>query len=457
MEQTKRLGEEKISKLLISFSLPAITGMVVNALYNVVDRIFIGNGVGALALAGVTVAFPLMLVMLAFAMLIGLGATSLISLKLGEQKKGEAELILGNGVVLLTAISLVITVIGLLFLDLLLKLFGTSEAVIPYAREYTRIILWGTIFQSLSFGMNGFIRAEGNPKTAMLTMLIGAVLNVILNPLFIFVFHWGIAGSAYATVLSQLVSMLWMFYYFQGGKSLLKLQIQNFKLDFALTGNILAMGFAPFAMQMAASLVSLTINQSLSLYGGDLALSAMGIIISIATLILMPIFGINQGVQPIIGFNYGAQKFDRVKEALKLAILTATAIVCLGFVVIQLFSLQLMILFNQDDRQLIQFGSYALRIFLIFLPVIGFQIVGSSYFQAVGKPKQAIFLGLVRQLLILIPAILILPKFFGLDGVLMASPTADLVSCLLTIACLLKEFAQLDKKREENYLSQAVS
>lgn len=456
MDRSKQLGEEKVAKLLLKFSLPAIIGMLVNALYNVVDRIFIGNGVGSLGIAATTIAFPIMLIILGFAMLIGIGATSLISIRLGEKKKEEAEIILANGIVMLAGVSLIISVLGLVFLEPLLKLFGASEAVLPYAKEYVRIILWGSVFQCVSFGVNGFIRAEGDPKTAMVTMLIGAVLNTILDPIFIFVFKWGIAGAAYATILAQLIAAIWMFKYYFSGKSLLKLHWQNCKLNPAVVSSIFAIGSAPFAMQMAACLLTVILNNSLSLYGGDVAISGMGVIHSVITLILMPIFGINQGVQPIIGFNYGAQKFDRVKEALKLAMLAATIIVSIGFVAIQLFPEQIISVFNREDGELIAFGTHALRTFLIFLPIIGFQIIGANYFQAVGKPKQAMFLSLSRQVLLFIPALLILPRIFGLDGILMAGPASDLLSSLITGLWLWREFANLDQKHREGCLSERI-
>ena len=450
MNHSMQLGEEKVSKLLLRFSIPAIIGMLVNALYNVVDRIFIGNGVGSLGIAGITIGFPIMLVIMACAMLIGIGSTSLISLKLGEQKKDEAELIMGNGMVLLILISVLLSIFGLLFLNPLLKIFGASEAVLPYANEYLRVILYGTVFQSIGFGMNNFIRAEGNPRIAMYTMLIGAILNIILDPIFIFALQLGIGGAALATIISQAVSATWVLAYFLGSKSHLKIHVRNLRLKLYIVTKIAAIGSAPFAMQIAASLLSVIMNRSLNFYGGDVAISGMGVINSVAMLILMPIFGINQGVQPIIGYNYGAMKFDRVKTALKLGIIAATGVVTFGFIIVQLFPVQLISVFNRKDQALIAFGVHALRVFLIFLPIIGFQIVGASYFQAVGKPKQAMFLSLSRQVLILIPALVILPRYFGIEGVLVAGPVADFGSSILTGIWLLMELKSLGEKHLEN-------
>jgi putative MATE family efflux protein len=449
MDHSKRLGEESVLKLLIKFSIPAIVGMLVNALYNVVDRIFIGNGVGPLGIAGITIGFPIMLVQMAFAMLIGIGANSLVSIRLGEQKKEEAELILGNALVLFIIESVILSAVGLIFLEPLLSAFGASAAVMPYAKDYMSIILWGAVAQAIGFGMNNFIRAEGNPGTAMWTMLIGAILNTILDPLFIFVFGWGIKGAAIATIMSQAASAAWVLYHFLGGRSSLKVHLKNLKLSLPIVMKIATLGAAPFLMQLAASLLNWIMNKSLIVYGGDIAVSGMGVVMSITMLILMPVFGINQGAQPIIGYNYGALKFDRVKQALKLAIISATFVVCLGFVIVRAFPVQLISMFNREDAELLAFGERALKVFLTFLPIIGFQIVSANYFQAVGKPRHAAFLSLSRQVLILIPAMLILPRFFGLDGVLMAGPTSDLTSSIVTGIFLLVELRHLDARHQE--------
>ncbi|MGB8454084.1 MAG: MATE family efflux transporter [Anaerocolumna sp.] len=453
MDNSKQLGEVKILKLLIKFSIPAIIGMLVNALYNVVDRVFIGNGVGYRGIAGITVAFPVMLVMMAFSMLIGIGANSLVSIRLGQNKKEEAEAIFGNAVCLLILISLVLSIAGLVFLNPLLRLLGSSNDILPYARDYLRIILLGGVFQAIGMGMNNFIRSEGNPKIAMYTMLIGALLNTILDPVFIFVFHWGMSGAAFATVLSQIVSAIWVFAYFLRGKSLLKIQYKNLRLKASVVNGILALGLAPFAMQIAASAQNLIMNTSLVTYGGDIAISGMGIVNSIITLMIMPLFGINQGVQPIIGYNYGAKRYDRVKEAYKLAVLFATVIVVIGWSVTRLFPEQLVYLFNRKDAELISFGTRAIKRFMMFLPVIGFQIISANYFQAIGKPKHSALLGLSRQVLILIPALIILPKFFGLEGVISAGPLADVVSTVVTGIFIVIEMKRLDSRHESTLIS----
>lgn len=449
MDHSRQLGEEKISKLLYKFSVPAVTGMLVTASYNIIDRIFIGRGVGSLGIAGVTVGFPFMIVMMAFGMLIGLGTTTLISIRLGQQKREEAELVMANGTALLVGVSLLLGVVGLIFIEPLLQLFGASQEVLPYAAEYLRIILFGAVFQGVSFGMNNFIRAEGNPKMAMLTIIIGAVLNTILDPIFIFLLGMGLQGAALATIISQAVSAAWVLSYFLYGGSLLKIRAENLKIRPYIAKQILVIGSAPFAMQIAASIMQVILNNSLAAYGGDVAISAMGIVGSIGMMVLMPIFGINQGAQPIIGYNYGAGNFGRVIATLKAGIMAATTVVFLGFIVIRIFPEALMGLFNSEDFALIQVGSQALKIFFIFLPIIGFQVVSAGYFQAVGKPKQAMVLSLSRQVLLLIPALIILPKYFGLTGVFMAGPFSDLGSSVLAGALLYLELKRLEHKKNK--------
>lgn len=446
MDKQKTLGSEPVGKLLLKFSIPAIVGMMVNALYNTIDRIYIGKSMGELGLAGLTISFPIMIIIMAFGMLIGLGATSLISIKLGEHKKDEAEKILGNAIFLLVITALSISVLGLIFLDPLLKLFGASEAVLPYSQAYLRIILSGAIFQTLGFGMNNFIRAEGNPRTAMFTMLIGAILNIILDPIFIFVFDMGIKGAAIATILSQSVSAIWVLSYFFGGRSYLDIHMSNFKLKLPIVGKILAIGSAPFLMQVASSGINALLNTSLQTYGGDTAIAAFGIINSVTMFILMPIFGINQGVQPIIGYNYGAKQYDRVKSALKLAMVGATLITVTGYIVTRVFPENIVSFFGGNDENLINLATEGLNVFLFMLPIIGMQIVASNYFQAVGKPRHAMFLSLSRQVLFLIPSILILPRFFELKGVWMAAPVSDVFASIVTGIWIMLEIKNLNSE-----------
>lgn len=437
------MGEGSIPRLLLQFSVPAIVGMMVNALYNVVDRVFIGWGVGALGIAGATVGFPIMIVQMAFGMLIGMGAATLVSIRLGEKKKEEAERIIGTALTLLVVISVLLGAAGLIWLRPLLTLFGASPAIMQQAEQYLGVILAGSVFMGVGFGMNGFIRAEGNPRIAMLTMIIGAVLNTILDPIFIFWFKMGVRGAAIATVISQAVSAAWVLAYFLRGKSMLKLRLANLKVSREIAWSIVSIGFAPFAMQLVASVLNAILTRQLQRYGGDLAIAAMGILFSVNMLILMPVFGLNQGAQPLIGFNYGARRYDRVKRTLLLTIAAASVVVTLGFLAVELAPEFLIRLFNRDSPELAAIGVAALRIFMLTLPVVGFQIASAGYFQAVGKPRQAMVLMLSRQVLILIPAILILPRFFGLRGIYYAGPVSDLASAVLTAVWLALELRHL--------------
>jgi putative MATE family efflux protein len=443
MERSARLGQAAIPRLLLGFAIPAIVGTMAQALYYLIDRVFVGQALGADALAGITVAFPFMLVSMAFAMLIGFGGTALISIRLGEGKKDDAERVLGNSAVLLVIASLLVTIAGLLRLNNILILFGASDTTLPYARDYLRVIVLGSVFQLVSFGLNAAIRGEGNPKTAMLSMLISVVLNAILAPIFIFGFSWGMQGAALATVLSQAVTAVWVVAYFLGDKSVLRLRLRTLRLDGRVCRQLLVLGSPPCAMQLAGSVLQSIMNHQLKTYGGDLAISVFGILYAMFMLVAMPVVGLNQGAQPIIGYNYGARRFDRVKRTLEIAILAATAVTVLGFSVVMLFPGGVIGMFNRHDEALLALGTRALRLATMMMPIVGFQIVSSSYFQAIGKPKTAMLLMLSRQLLVLIPAVLILPHFLGLDGVWIALPVSDLASSLLTGVCLLLELREL--------------
>jgi len=382
-------------------------------------------------------------------MLVGIGTAALISIRLGQQKKEEAEHILGNAFTLIIITSFIVTALGLIFLEPMLLKFGASKETLPYAKEYITVILIGVIFQNIGFGLNNTIRSEGNPRIAMFTMLIGGILNTILAPIFIFVFHMGTRGAAIATVISQAVNTIWVLAYFFGGKSTLKIRYKNLKPDIKVVKSIFAIGMSPFSMQIAASIVTIISNRSLVKYGGDLALGAMGAIMSIVMLVLMPVFGINQGCQPIVGYNYGAKNYKRVKNALKLAILSATTITTIGFIIIQLFAKQLIGAFSKDP-ELISIGIHGIRIYLCMLPIIGFQIVSSNYFQAIGKAKISIFLSLSRQVIILIPLLFILPRFFDLNGVWISGPSADAIASIITALFLFVEVRHLNNLHGED-------
>jgi putative MATE family efflux protein len=383
---------------------------------------------------------------MAFGMLIGFGATALISIRLGEQKKAAAELVLGNAVVLLVAASIIVTVLGYLFLDKLLMLFGADAVILPYAHDYMLIITLGTSFQMIGYGLNNPIRGEGNPRIAMLTMLIGVVLNVILAPIFIFRFGWGMRGAAIATVISQAVSAVWVVAYFISGKSLLKIRWETLRLNKSVCLGIVAIGSPPFVLQIAASVMQSTMFNQLGKYGGDVAISAMGIIFAVSMMFFMPIFGINQGSQPIMGYNYGARRFDRVRKALTTAVLAASVIAVAGFLTMMIAPAQVIWLFNSKDETLLNMGVNGFRICAVMMPTIGFQVVSAGYFQAVGKPREAMLVSVCRQVLFLIPALLILPSYFGLNGVWASIPTADLCSAVLTGVLLKLELSHLGRQ-----------
>jgi putative MATE family efflux protein len=375
---------------------------------------------------------PIMLIGFAFGLMIGIGATALISIRLGEQNKDQAEQIMGNAAVMLFLISVALMVPGLVFLTPLLKVFGATDTILPYAQDYMRIIILGWLFQVFGFGLNNFIRGEGNPKMAMLTMLIGSIINMILDPIFIFGFGWGMKGAAWATVISQLISAVWVLYYFLSGKSVLKIRVKYFRLKPSLMVKILALGGAPFLMHISDSMMSAILNNQLRIYGGDLGISLLGVIMSLMMMIFMFIIGISQGAQPIIGYNYGARQYDRVKKTLAQAVMVATGGVLIGYIIIMLFPAQLVRIFNKEDEALVELGIQAMPIFFSLLPLIGFQAISSTFFQAVGKAKQSMFLVLTRSVILHVPGLLLLPRFFGLDGIWIATPISTLGSSLIT-------------------------
>lgn len=446
MDKSEELQHGRLGRLLWTYSLPAIVGMVVNSLYNVIDRIFLGRGIGSVAIAATTVAFPIMVVLMAISMLIGIGATALISIRLGEQKKEEAERIAANGMGMLILLPAICAVFFFIFSEQILAICGASPEVMPYARDFTEIIMLGAVFASISMGMNNFIRAEGNPKVAMYTQLLGAVFNVVLNYIFIFKFGWGMKGSAFATILAQAVSAAWVLGYFLTGRSIIKLRWMNMRPSWPILSSIMAIGFAPFAMQIASSIQQLILNKTLMTYGGDMALSAIGIIMSIAMLVFMPVVGVAQGAQPIIGFNFGAQQFDRVKRTWKMAAVAGTCITAVGFVMVYIWPQYLVGMFSEGDAALTALTTRAMLIYMAMLPLVGFQIVSSNYFQAVGKARQAAILSLSRQVLFFIPLLLILPRYWGVEGVWRAAPIADLLSITLTAIMMYFEINELKRQ-----------
>lgn len=453
MSHQELLGKEKIGKLLLKYSVPAIIGMLVNALYNVVDRIFIGNipGVGSLAITGVGVTLPITTIILGFSMLVGVGATTTISIRLGQGKREEAEKVIGNAITLSAIIAIVLTIIGLVFGELILSKFGASESTMQYAKDYIYIILIGNIFNMVAFALNNTIRGDGNPKLAATIMIIGCLTNIVLDAVLIFVFNLGIQGAAIATVISQLITAIIGLRYYVSGKSNLKFVKSSPKLDKAIVSKILAIGAAPFAMQIAASLVQVIANNVLRTYGTDIAIGAMATISSVSLMCLMPIFGINQGAQPIIGFNYGAKQIDRAQKAYKISLIVATIILCVAFVLVQSFPETIIGIFNKDPK-FMDISIKGLRIYLLMLPIVGISITGSNYIQSIGEAKTAMFLSLLRQVILLIPFILILPRLFnlGVNGVWIAQPLSDVISSVITVAILVKTMRSTSSEKVED-------
>ncbi|WP_070000765.1 MATE family efflux transporter [Cellulosilyticum sp. I15G10I2] len=441
MDRQKELSEQSIIKLLVKYSIPAIIGMLVNALYNVVDRMFIGNipGIGALAITGVGITMPIITIILAFALLISAGATASISIKLGQGKRDEAEVILGNAVSLSVLIGFILTILGIIFSGQLLMLFGGSENTIQYGITYIHIFLLGTTINLVGFALNHIMRADGSPKMAAIVMVSGCLLNIVLDALFIFVLGMGIAGAAAATIISQILTAILGIIYFTKGKSHLKIKKQNLKITLPCIKPILAIGSAPFMMQIAISLVQIITNNTLKATGEEIAIGAMTAIMSIMMLILMPLFGINQGAQPIIGYNYGAKNYQRSKKALLFSVLGGTIILIVGFIIIETMPNTLIRLFDGEGA-MIDIAVPGLRIYASTMPILAVSIVGSNYFQAIGKAGIAMFLSLLRQVIVLIPMLFMLSSVWGLTGVWLAQPVSDIICTGVIAGFLLKEF-----------------
>ena len=443
--RTKELAELKISRLMLKFFIPAFIGVFVNALYNIVDRIFIGQGVGSMALSGISVIFPVMLIVMGFGMLIGIGAGVLVSINMGKRDMDKAEEVLGSGFLLMILVSALITIIGFSIKGPLLRSFGATAETIGYANDYLDIILAGTVFQVVGFSLNNIIRAEGNAKIAMFSMIISASTNLILDPIFIFGFDMGVKGAAYATVISMMVLTTWVLLHFRSSNSVVRLKFSNVRFNYKILLEIVAIGMAPFFMQIANSFVQGLLNTKLIAMGGDLAVGAMGIVNSMLTMIVMAIVAINMASQPIISFNYGAKSFVRVKETLKIAMISATVIAIFACILVETLPEAIVKLFNSSDEGLLDLGSEGLRIALMALPFVGFQVVVGNFFQSVGNAKIAVFLTLLRQVIILIPLLLILPKYYGLHGIWMSMPISDVCSAVVVVFILVFHWRKLNE------------
>ena len=433
------LGTESIGKLLMQYAVPAIIAMTASSLYNMVDSIFIGHGVGTMALSALALTFPLMNLGAAFGALVGVGAATLISVKLGQKDYDTAQRVLGNVFVLNILLGLAFTVIVFPFLNPILYFFGGSDETVEYARQFMEIILLGNVVTHLYLGLNAVLRASGHPKQAMYATIATVAINTILAPIFISMFDWGIRGAAIATVSAQVIALLWQLKQFNNANELLHFRRGIFRLKRKIVFDSLAIGMSPFLMNLAACLIVILINQGLKKYGGDLAIGAFGIVNRLVFIVVMIVMGLNQGMQPIAGYNFGAKLYDRVNKVLKLTIIYATCVTTFGFLV-GMLAPNLVVGIFTSDAELTELSATGLRITVMFFPIIGFQMVTSNFFQSIGMAGKAIFLSLTRQMLILLPCLLILPHFFGVAGVWYSMPVSDLLASLIALVMLVYQF-----------------
>jgi putative MATE family efflux protein len=429
------LGTKPVGKLLMQYALPAIVAMVASSLYNMVDSIFIGQGVGALAISGLAITFPFMNLSAAFGAAIGVGSSAFLSVKLGQRDYEIANRILGNCVMLNVIIGIVFGGIGLLFLDPILRFFGASDATLPYAHEYMVIILLGNTITHLYLGLNAVLRSAGKPRTAMYITIFTVIINAILDPLFIYTLNLGIRGAAYATILSQMIALAWQWRLFGDKKEFLHFDYAKFRVEMPIVRNIISIGISPFSMNACACLVVIFINNSLMQYGGDMAVGAYGISNRLCFVFVMVTMGVCQGMQPIAGYNFGAQNYNRMFEVLKLAVITGTAICAVGFFIAMFLPEQCARMFT-TDQELIEKSVVAMRYNMALFLIIGAQMVITNFFQSIGKAKVSVFLSLSRQMLILVPLIAILPPLMGLGGIWLALPVSDGLAAIMAYVML---------------------
>jgi len=429
-QATLELGSKPVGALLAQYAMPAIIAMTAASLYNMVDSIFIGQGVGAMAISGLAITFPLMNLTAAFGAAVGIGASTYMSVKLGQKDYETAERVLGNNITLNVIIGFAVGLVSLVFLEPILRFFGASNQTLPYARDFMVVVLLANVISQLFYGINAVLRAVGKPKAAMVMTILTVILNVILAPIFIWPLQLGIRGAALATVISQLVALVIQFRILSNPREPLRLKRGIYKPDHDITRNIIGIGISPFAMNVCACIVVIFINNHLVKYGGDLAVGAFGIANRISFIFVMINMGLNQGMQPIAGYNYGAQRYDRLLRVLKLSIITATIIMTVGFTIAMLIPEACARLFTRDET-LIELSAHAIRMLMMVFPIVGYQMVVTNFFQSIGKVKISIFLSLSRQLLFLLPLLLILPHIFGLEGVWAAMPASDAVASVV--------------------------
>ena len=445
----KELGTENVRQLLISYSGPAIAAMMASALYNVIDRAFIGQGVSALAISGLAITMPVMNLSAAFGAMIGAGGATLTSIKLGQQDIGSAQKVLGNVFLLNVVLGIIFMVLGLMFLDEILYFFGASENTIIYAKDFMQVILIGNVITHLYLGLNSVMRASGHPTKAMRMTFLTVLINLVLAPLFIFVFNWGIMGAASATIIAQTVAFAIIMKHFSDKGNILHWRRDIFTFDTRIIKGIISIGMAPFMLNACACLVVILINRALKTYGGDLAVGAYGgIVNSVLMVFAMIVMGLNQGMQPIAGYNFGAQIYSRVRKVLKLTILAATAVTTFAFIVSESIPYYVARLFTTDE-ELISMAIRGLRICAAAFPIVGFQMVTSNFFQSVGKASKAVVLSSTRQLLLLVPLLLILPAHFkSVESVLVCMPISDALSSIIAFILLRIEMRKFSKLKD---------
>ncbi|MED1601436.1 MATE family efflux transporter [Alkalihalophilus marmarensis] len=453
--KSDKLGTESIPKLLRDLSIPAMIGMFVMALYNVVDTIFISYGVGIEAVAGVTIAFPVMMIIMAVSAAMGIGGASVISRRLGEKRGDEANQVFGNIISIILLISIIGVIASFTFLEPMLVLFGASPDILPYAVEYMFPIMLGTFFFSFAFATNNIVRSEGNAKFAMNTMIIPAVLNIILDPIFIFGLNMGVQGAAVATVISQAAVTVVILRYYLTGQSSLSLAWEDLKIKWSIVKEVVSVGMPAFVQQASGSIMMIAINTMLIQYGSDLYVGIFGIIQRILMFAVMPIIGVMQGMMPIVGYNYGAKQFERMRETIWLTLKVVVISSVVIFLSMMIFPAWFMRIFTADP-EVIEAGASAMRILFLTFFVVGVQVVAGGLYQALGKPKPALILSLSRQILFLIPLVLILPRFFGVSGVWIAFPIADVLSFILASALLYKDRDTILVKGKEEEVKEDI-
>jgi len=439
----KYLEETPLNKLLFSLSMPAFVGMIVMAAYNVIDTIFVVHGVGPLAIAGLTIIFPIQMINMAISMSLGIGGASIISRRLGEQNNNAAWLAAGNVLSLSFLVGLFLSIFGYVFLDTILSVFGATKEIKPFAADYFSVILLGSPFISFAMAGNNVIRAEGEAKMAMITKLISAGVNLILDPIFIFSLDMGIKGAAWATVISQYSAAGFMFWYFRSGRSSLKITGKHLFIKLIVVKEAFAIGAASLFRQTSGSVIAVILNHLLAKYGGDLAIAAYGLILRIMMFAFMPMFGVVQGVQPIIGYNYGAKNFQRVKESAILAMKVNSLISLSGFIILMLFSKWIYMIFS-TDAYLLRLSVDATRIVMLALPVVGLQMIIGSFFQSIGKIMPSMIVSTSRQILFFIPFLFIFSNYFGLEGIWLTFPAADIMALLTALLLFRKEWKKLN-------------